>query len=105
MDTFLPTVVLKSYAKSSMNTCFIGACSSDPSAACLPPGTLVSCSKPFPQVPVADGEMEGTWGSRRPAADIGRALFLRRRLALACLGREAGERSGEELEELGPVLK
>lgn len=88
-----------------MNTGFIGACCLDPSAARLPPGTLVSCSKPFPQVPVLDGETEGTWGSRRPAADIGRALFLRRHLVLACLGREAGERSGEELEELGPVSK
>ena len=88
-----------------MNTCFIGARSLEPSAARLPPGTLVSCSKPFPQVPVPDGEMECTRGSRRPAADIGRALFLRRHLALAGLGREVGERSGEELEELGPVLK
>lgn len=88
---FLRTVVLKNYTKSSMNTCFIGARSLEPLAARLSPGTPVSCSKPFPQVPVPDGEMEGTQGSRRPAADIGRALFLRRRLALAGLGREAGE--------------
>ena len=86
-----------------MNTCFTGACSLEPLAARLPPGTPVSCSKPFPQVPVPDRETEGTRGSRRPAADIGRALFLRRRLALADSGREAGERSWEEPEKLGPV--
>ena len=84
-----------------MNTCFTGACSLEPSAAHLPPGTPVSCSKPFPQVPVLDGETEGTRGSRRPAADIGRALFLRRRLALADLGREAGGEAGKSQRSWG----
>lgn len=51
-----------------------------------------------------DGEMGGTQSSQRPVADIGRALFLRRLLAFAGLGREAGGRS-EEREELEPVLK
>lgn len=48
--------------------------------------------------------MGGTQSSQRPVADIGRALFLRRLLAFAGLGREAGGRS-EEREELEPVLK